>query len=166
MLYTTLRMLHILSGIFWAGSIMFVWIILFPSLKRARVPVFPVRRAIPGLMIPILSADGIVLFGTGIWMTVILRGGSLGTLLTTAWGWAVFISFLATLLLYVIMARVFPAGIRMVKLARETAGRTPTPEETEELNQSTRRFYGTMGSVPYFVLFALQVITMLILRYL
>ena len=166
MLYTTLRMLHILSGIMAVGGILYLWIVVYPVLKWGKVPAFSLRRVLSWYMGPYVGGSLIIILATGIWMTYMLGGNSFGSLLKTPWGWSIFISFLATLYILVTGFISAPAGRRMAKLARLTAGRTPTKEETQELNRLTKRFYRLMGTPTWYIVVVISLATMLILRYL
>lgn len=166
MIYTTLRMIHILLGMFFVCSMLFIFLILWPAMRRARLPAAPVKRAIPALMVPIMASSLIGVISTGMVMTLMLQGGSLSSLLRTAWGWSVFVSFLATLSIVVSISIVAPAGLRMARLDRLTRGRTPTSEEIEELNSLTRRFYSVADTKAMYVASFIALAAMLILRYL
>lgn len=166
MLYTTLRMLHILAGIFWGGSVFFLVWILFPALRRAKVPVFPVRRAIPARILPASMASLLVLLGTGVAMTLIIKGGSLGTMLTNKWGWAIFIAFVTTFVTIIAGFFLWPSGMRMAELDRTSRERPLTPDETRELNRCTKKYFGAVGTNTYYIVVFITIFSMLILRYL
>lgn len=166
MLYVTLRMFHILSGIFWGGSILFLVVVLFPALRRAKIPVFPVRRAIPAIILPASMASLLVLLSTGVAMTVILKGGSLSTLLTNKWGWAIVIAFVTTLVTIIGGLLLWPSGMRMAELDRTSRERPLTPDETRELNRCAKRYFGSVGTIGYYTVVFISIASMLILRYL
>jgi len=165
-LLITLRIIHVIFGIYLAGSYLFIVPILEPRLKRLGPAIQgPVMRAIVPIMSPVNGISFIIVIITGVAMTLILRWGSLGTLLVSGWGWAIIIGTVATLVVVVVgFGLLTPTGMRLDKLGRSIEGRAPTPSEAQELQRLSARmdFLSRLNLV--FVLIALA--TMLSARYL
>lgn len=82
-----LRIVHILSGVFVAGYYFLMVPIVMPRLKRLGPAIQgPVMQALMPILTPVMATSVILLLGTGIAMTLILRQGALDTLFTTGWG--------------------------------------------------------------------------------
>jgi len=87
-----LRIVHIVFGIYIAGSYLFLVPILEPRLKRLGPTIqSPVMRALMPILTPINAISFIIIIGTGLAMTLIMRSGALNTLFVTTWGWAMII---------------------------------------------------------------------------
>lgn len=136
-MYTTLQILHIIFGIFIGGSYLFLVPILEPRLKHLGPAIQgPVIRALMPILTPIYMVSFVIVFGTGIAMALITKQGSLGSLLTTAWGLDIVVGFIATTAAMVIgFGIIAPTGMRMGKLGDSIQGRAPTPEEGQKLQQ-------------------------------
>ncbi len=130
-----LRIVHIVFGIYIAGSYLFLVPILEPRLKRLGPAIQgPVMRALMPILTPINGISFIVIIGTGVVMTLIMRSGALNTLFVTAWGWAIIIGCAATVAAGVVgFGFLMPRGIRMDKQGRSIEGRAPTPDEGKQL---------------------------------
>ncbi len=161
-----LRILHILSGVFVAGYYFLMVPIVMPRLKRLGPAIQgPVMQALMPILTPVMATSVIILLGTGIAMTLILRQGALDTLFTTGWGWAIIIGLvLFVVALVVAYGFIVPAGLRMEKLGRSIQGRPPTPEEAQQLGRLATRVE-TLSWVN-FVLVVVILLDMLIARYL
>ncbi len=84
-MYTTLRLIHVIAGIFVGGTYLFLVPILEPRLKRLGPAIQgPVMSALMPILTPIMGASFVVLFGTGTAMTLMVRQGNLSQLVTTA----------------------------------------------------------------------------------
>ena len=102
-MYTTLRLIHIIAGIFVGGTYLFLVPILEPRLKRLGPAIQgPVIRAIMPVLTPVMGLSFIVLFGTGTAMTLLIRQGNLSQLVTTAWGWDILIGIIATIVICIV----------------------------------------------------------------
>ena len=165
-MYTTLRMIHIIAGIFVGGTYLFLVPILEPRLKRLGPAIQgPVMSAIVPILTPIMGASFVVLFGTGTAMTLMLRQGNLSVLVTTAWGWDILVGIIATLVIFVVgFGIITPTGIRLEKLSRSIEGRAPSPEEGQRL-QSLGAKIETLSRIN-FVFVVIAIVTMVIARYL
>lgn len=165
-MYTTLRMIHIIFGIFVGGSYLFMIPILQPRLKKLGPAIQgPVMRALMPIMTPIMGLSFIVIMGTGVAMTLMLRQGSLATLFTTGWGWDIIIGTVATVAAIVVgFGFLVPTGIRQERLGRSIGGRVPTPAEGKQLQQLSKKAE-TLSRVN-FTFIMIAVVTMVIVRYL
>ncbi len=165
-MYTTLRMIHVIAGIFVGGTYLFIVPILEPRLKRLGPAIqSPVMRALMPVLTPVMILSFIVLFGTGTAMTLLIRQGNLSQLVTTAWGWDILIGIIATILICIVgFGILMPTGMRMEKLGRSIEGRAPSPEEGQRLNQFSTRIEKLSRINFIFVVIALA--TMVIARYL
>ncbi len=165
-MYTTLRLIHIIAGIFVGGTYLFLVPILEPRLKRLGPAIQgPVMRAIVPVLTPLMALSFILLFGTGIAMTFLTRQGNLSQLVTTAWGWDILIGIIATIVVSIIgFGIIMPTGIRMEKLGQSIEGRAPTPEEGQRLHQLSTRIEKL--SRINFIFIVIALVTMVISRYL
>lgn len=165
-MYTTLRLIHVIAGIFVGGTYLFLVPILEPRLKRLGPAIqSSVMRALMPVLTPVMGLSFIVLFGTGTAMTLLIRQGNLSQLVTTAWGWDILIGIIATIIICIVgFGIITPTGIRMEKLGRSIEGRAPSPEEGQRLNQFSARIEKLSRINFIFVVIALA--TMVIARYL
>jgi len=136
-----LRIVHIIFGIYVAGSYLFMVPILEPRLKRLGPAIqSPVMRALMPILTPVNGLSFIIIIGTGVAMTLIMRSGALNTLFVTAWGWAMIIGLVATVAVIIVgFGFLAPRGLRMDKLGRSIEGRAPTPDEGKILHQLSAR---------------------------
>jgi len=119
----TLRIVHVLSAVFWVGTLLFNAFFLFPAITASGPSAGPVMAALQkrGMMV-VLPIVGVLTILSGYTMLWILSGGAIGAyaatrvgrVLTMAGGFAL-IGFVFGML----VAR--PAGIAAGKLAREVA---------------------------------------------
>ena len=164
-MYTTLRLIHVIAGIFVGGTYLFLVPILEPRLRRLGPAIQgPVMRAIVPILTPLMALSFIVLFGTGIAMTFLIREGNLSQLVTTAWGWVILIGIIATIAICIVgFGIIMPTGIRMEKLGQSIEGRAPTPEEGQRLHYLSTRIEKLSRINFVFIVIALG--TMVISRY-
>ena len=165
-MYTTLRLIHVIAGIFVGGTYLFLVPILEPRLRRLGPAIQgSVMSALMPILTPVMGLSFIVLFGTGTAMTLLIRQGNLSQLVTTAWGWVIFLGIIATIAICIVgFGIITPTGIRMEKLGRSIEGRAPTPEEGQRLHQLSVRIEKLSRINFVFVVIALA--TMVISRYL
>lgn len=160
-----LRLLHIVFGVFWAGSTFFLTLVLEPRLHKLGPAIQrPVMGGLMPVLTPFMLVSSLVTIGAGIGLTLSLRGGSLSTFLSTGWGWAILIGFVAATANFAIgFGVITPTGLRMKELAHRFAGRTPKPEETSQLDALSQRI--TFLSRVNFVLVLIAVGAMAAARY-
>ena len=165
-MYTTLRLIHVIAGIFVGGTYLFLVPILEPRLRRLGPAIQgPVMSALMPILTPVMAISFIVLLGTGTAMTFLIRQGNLSQLVTTAWGWVILIGIIATIAICIVgFGIIAPTGIRMEKLGRSIEGRAPTPEEGQRLHQLSTRIEKL--SRINFVFIVIAIATMVIARYL
>ena len=165
-MYTTIRLIHVIAGIFVGGTYLFLVPILEPRLKRLGPAIqSPVMSALMPILTPVMGTSFIVLFGTGTAMTLMLRHGNLSQLVTTAWGWDILVGIIATLAICVVgFGIITPTGIRLEKLSRSIKGRAPKPEEEQRLHRLGAKIEKL--SRINFVFVVIAIATMVIARYL
>ncbi|MEK7767114.1 MAG: hypothetical protein AAB368_12830 [bacterium] len=128
-----LRIVHVGLGTFWAGTVFFSSLILFPRLKRLGPGIEnPVMRSLMAVASPVMAASSVLVLVTGVALVHLM--GAFGSLLTTPWGQAISVGFAATALAIVVGASVLaPAGMRLDRILSGLGGRDPGPEETRTL---------------------------------
>ena len=98
--FVILRILHIVSGVFWAGSAIFLATILEPRLRALGPAVQgPLMRALIPVMVPAMLFSATITIAAGITLALRLRWDDLDSFLNTGWGWAILIGFVAAHLL-------------------------------------------------------------------
>ena len=164
-MYITLRMIHVIAGIFVGGTYLFLVPILEPRLRRLGPAIQgPVMSALMPILTPLMGLSFILLFGTGTAMTLMLRQGDLTSLVTTVWGLDILIGTVATIVICIIgFGNITPTGIRLEKLGRSIGKRAPTPEEGQQLHRLSARIEKLSRINFIFVVIAL--VTMVIARY-
>lgn len=134
-LMPVLRLLHIVFGVFWVGSVLYQTLILEPRLKTLGPQVQQsVMGALAPLIAPAMIVSSTTVFATGSLMTLTLRAGRLDSLLTSGWGMAIFTGFVATVASLVIgLGGLTPTGIRISRLGAQLAGQQPSLEQIATL---------------------------------
>ncbi|MBI4285222.1 MAG: hypothetical protein HY670_04910 [Chloroflexi bacterium] len=130
-----LRIVHIIFGIYLAGSYLFIVPILEPRLRRLGAAIHgPVMSALMPILTPINGASFVIVVGTGV--ALALSSRAFNSLFATAWGWTIIVGLVATLAAIVVgFGLLTPRGIRMDKLGRSVRGRAPTPQEGRQLQE-------------------------------
>jgi hypothetical protein len=160
-----IRLLHILFGVFWVGSVFFQMLILEPRL-RILGPKFrqPVMSAIMPILVPAMMLSGFTVFFSGILMTLAYRGGRIDTLLTSGWGLAMVIGFVATVGAMLIgLGGLTPTGIRLGRLGEQLNGQPPTPEQAATISRLSHRM--ELLSRADFTLLLIALVVMPLARY-
>ena len=134
--FVIVRVVHIGFGVFWAGSALFMAIILEPRL-RALGPAIqrPVMAALVPIMGPAMAISAIITMGAGVYLVIRLRGSRLDEFFDTGWGWAIFIGFVASVAAFAAGLTTMALANRMLRMGREMEGRPPTPEEAGQLQR-------------------------------
>lgn len=149
-----LRLLHIVFGVFWAGSAMFFALILQPRLVRLGPAIQgPVMAALVPVMSPTLLGSGAITIVAG--MTLAIRVRDIDTWFNTGWGWAILIGFLASIGAYSAGIAITVLAHRMVALGKAIQGRAPTPEEASEMERLATRLPRLGRSAAVMVIFAI-----------
>ena len=159
------RLLHVLFGVFWVGSVFFTVLILKPRLAKLG-PNFekPVMGALMPRVVPAMFTSAIIVFVTGSIITFNMRAGDLGSLLTTGWGLMISLGIVATLAaISVGLGGLTPTGIKMGKISGQLNGQPPTPAQATTLARLGRRM-DVLERVD-FVLVLIAVATMPLARF-
>jgi uncharacterized membrane protein len=158
-----LRTLHILFGIFWAGTTFFTTLILEPRLRRLGSGIQnPVMNALMPIITPLMMLSSLIVLGTGVVLTFSLWS-SMESLFTTTPGIILTAGFVLTVAAMTVgFGFLAPTGMRMGKLAKTLEGRAPSQEETAQLSMLSHRieFFSRIN----FVLILLSVLAMALLR--
>ena len=117
--FMSLRIVHIVSGAFWVGSALFMVLFLLPRLRRLA----PDTRdtLMDEVVRPWSSVVGVAAFVTiaaGITLALRLRWGHLDTFLSTGWGRAILIGFIAAILSAALGGR-FDSTLRRIRTGDE-----------------------------------------------
>lgn len=134
-----LRMLHIVFGMFWIGSDVFITFLLVPQL-RALGPAIerPVLRALFRVVPPFLMTSSVITVVAGVLLMGRMKAWSV--LFVSGWGMALFIGLVLTGVAMIVgFGIVPPITMRLEKLSRAIEGRTPTPDESRELDRLAQR---------------------------
>jgi uncharacterized membrane protein len=135
------RLIHVVFGVFWVGSVLFTVLILKPRLARLG-PAFekPVMGAIMPRVVPAMFASAFIVFISGSIITFNMRAGDLGSLLTTGWGLMIFVGILATIgAMSVGLGGLTPTGIRMARISDQLNGQPPNAAQAATLARLGRR---------------------------
>jgi uncharacterized membrane protein len=163
-----LRLVHVIGGVFWVGSVMFATFMLAPSLKALGPASGPVMNQLVKVrkMPIVMMASSILTVLAGIWLLMIDSAGQPGTFMRSGTGRTFSIGGALAILGFVIgMAVNLPASKRLAALGAAAAARggPPTAEESAEL----QRLQGRMGVASQIVMLLLVLATgaMAIARY-
>ncbi len=92
------------------------------------------------VLVPAQMISFVVMFGTGVALTLILRWGSFDTFWASGWGWAMLIGGALTVVVGIVgFGFVMPAGRRLERLGRSIHGRPPTADEAGQLSHLSER---------------------------
>jgi uncharacterized membrane protein len=162
-----LRLLHILSGAFWFGALIFSVRFLMPSLRAIGPAAGPVMAQLnQRRMSAAFMGAAFVNLGSGIWLMFIISGGAPGEWMKTGMGRTIGVGAACAILAMIIGMIVNPPAVkRMGQIASAAAqrGGPPSPEETAEVQRLQKR----MGSANVLVtiLLMLAVSAMAVARY-
>jgi uncharacterized membrane protein len=145
----TLRLLHILFGVYWVGSDVTLTFILLPRLKALGPSIErPVMRVLMKVIPPITTISAIITIVAGILLVGRLKGW--GILFSVGWGWAIFISLVLTGLAVIVGFGLLPlVAIKYEKLSQKLEAQTPNTDEGHRLDSLTRQvtIFGRLNSV-------------------
>ena len=163
-----LRLVHIIGGVFWVGSVMFATFMLAPTLKALGPASGPVMNQLVKVrkMPVVMMASSILTVVAGIWLLMIDAAGQPGVFMRSGTGRTLSIGGALAILGFVVgMAVNLPASKRLAALGAAAAARggPPTAEESAEL----QRLQGRMGVASQIVMVLLVLATgaMAIARY-
>ena len=138
-----LRLVHIISGVFWVGSVLFATVLLMPSVKGAGPSGAAIMKELGQRKMPLwMMASAILTIAAGIWLIIIDSGGSPGVWMQSGAGRAFgFGGGLAIVTMIFGMAINAPTANRMSAVAAAVAkrGGPPTAEEAAELQRLQSR---------------------------
>jgi uncharacterized membrane protein len=137
----SLRILHVVFGTFWVGTDIFATFLLIPrlralSLETERAVMGTLSRSLP----PVLTFSSIVTVITGVWLAAMFRGWNVSWVLASNWSVTMLVAFIGTMAAVVIgFALLGPLTARYEKLRRVAEGKSPTPEESRQLQRVAAR---------------------------
>jgi hypothetical protein len=133
--FVVARLLHIVFGGFWAGSAMFMAVILEPRL-RALGPAIqgPVMAALTPVLIPVMLISATITIVSGGYLTEKLWV-DVDFFFDSGWGRAIFIGLIATAVAYASGVTTSFQGKKMIRMGAAIQGRPPTPEELGSLTK-------------------------------
>ena len=100
-----LRLLHIVSGAFWVGAILFTAFILRPRLMSPESGANRrLRQSIDRAVNSSTGIAGLITVAAGIGLALRLRWGHLDTFFNSGWGFAILIGFIAAMCAFVLGA--------------------------------------------------------------
>jgi hypothetical protein len=163
-----LRLIHILSGTFWYGTLIFTTRFLMPSLLAVGPAAGPVMAQLQQRKLTLAMMGAAILnVGSGIWLMFIVSGGDIGAWMHTGMGRTLGIGGgLAILALIAGMILNPPTLKRLAVIAGAVAkrGGPPTPAEAAEIARLQKRL--ALGSIIPAILLTLTVSAMAVARYL
>ncbi len=140
-----LRIVHIGFGVFWVGTGIFFTFIFMPRLRAEGAAVqASIWRIIMSAEI-VFPVSALLVIGSGVAIALTVKWGVLDTWFVSAWGYAILIGFIATLIGVVVSIRREGLARRTTQLAKSLEGREPSPEEASEMESLHAQM--TAGSV-------------------
>jgi uncharacterized membrane protein len=162
-----LRLLHILSGAFWFGAVMFSVRLLMPSLRAAGPAAGPIMAQLnQRKMSTVFMGAAILNLVSGIWLIFISSGGAPGEWLKAGMGRTIGVGAVCAILAMILGAIVNPPAVkRMGQIAAVAAkrGGPPSPEEAAEIQRLQMRMSRANAFVA--ILLTLAVSAMAVARY-
>jgi uncharacterized membrane protein len=162
-----LRLLHILSGAFWFGAVIFSVRFLAPSLRAVGPAAGPVMAQLNQRKMSLaFMGAAIVNLVSGIWLMYIVSGGAPGEYMKTGMGRTIGAGAACAILAMIVGMIVNPPAVKrigQIAAAAAQRGGPPSPEEAAEMQRLQKR----MGSANVFVsiLLTLAVAAMAVARY-
>ena len=167
-MFTILRLIHIVFGVFWVGSVLFTTVVLMPSMRAAGPSGVTVMKELGRRRLPlIMMGSALLTVGAGIWLMIILASGDPAVWMRSGTGRAFSMGGgLAILALVLGMAINAPTARRMSAIgeAVDKRGGPPTADEAKQLQQLQSRM--ATASVLVAVLLLLATAAMAVARYL
>src|SRR5215471_12520693 len=130
-----LRLVHIVFGVFWVGSVLFATFVLMPTLKGAGPPGMAIMKDLGKRMSLIMAVSAILTLGAGIWLMMILSGGAPGVWMQSTTGRTFMIGGALAILAFLLGISInAPAASRMSAIGEAIAkrGGPPTPDEASQ----------------------------------
>ena len=161
-----LRLIHIIFGVFWVGSVLFVTAMLLPSIRRAGPSGAAIMNELGRRMPLIMMGSALLTVGSGIWLMTIVSGGDVEAWMQSSMGRTFGTGgALAILAIVLGMAINAPTARRMSAIGAAVAkrGSPPEPGEAAELQRLQSRM--GMASVLVAILLVLATGAMAVARY-
>lgn len=163
-----LRLLHILSGAFWYGTLIFSARFLMPSLRAAGPAAGPIMAQLNQRRMPLaMMGAGIINVASGVWLMFIVSGGAPGEWMQSGMGRTLGVGGALAILALVIGMIMNPlAAKRLGEIAAAAAkrGGPPPPEEVAGVARLQKRL--GVGTIIVATLMTLAVSAMAVARYL
>ena len=162
-----LRLLHILSGAFWFGALMFTVRFLMPSLRAVGPAAGPVMVQLNqrGLTAAFMGA-AFVNLGSGIWLMFIVSGGTPGEWMKSGMGRTIAAGAACAILAMIVGMIVNPPAVKrlgQIAAAAAKRGGPPSPEEAAEVQRLQQRM--ARANVFVVILVTLALSAMAVARY-
>lgn len=168
-MFIVLRLVHILTGVFWVGALVFIAGFLMPAVRATG----PAGGAVMGQVMQVrklhryMTSAGLLNILSGFCMVYVLAGSLGFQWFTIGMGRAIGIGALLTL-----VATVFglvvnaPTAQRVAKLAAsfQSAGRAPTPDEASQMQALQQRL--SRAAIAVTIMLVLAAACMAVARYL
>ncbi|MDA1349143.1 MAG: hypothetical protein O3A47_09825 [Chloroflexi bacterium] len=136
--FVVLRIGHILSGVVWAGSAIFLAAILEPRLRTLGPEVQGrVMAALAPVLGPVLGTSALLTIAFG--LTLVIRLKRFDNLLDTNWGLAISVGFVASILAFASGIITMITSRKLIGMGESIVGRPPTPEEVGRIGQLATR---------------------------
>lgn len=138
-LIIALRLVHILAGIFWVGTTLFLAFFLAPALASAG----PAGGAVMGGlqrrgMMTVLPVSALLTIGSGAWLYQLVSGGSIAAFMRTSVGATLAGAATLALVTFVLgMAVARPAAMAAARLSQELSTATDEAERARRLERLT-----------------------------
>jgi uncharacterized membrane protein len=136
-LIIVLRLIHILAGIFWVGTTLFLAFFLAPALGSAGPAAGPVMGGLQRRgMMTALPVSALLTLGSGIWLYQLVSGGSIAAFMRSSVGATLAGSGTLALLAFMLgMAVARPAALAAVRLNQELGTVTDDAERARRQEQ-------------------------------
>ncbi len=163
-MYDILRLFHIIFGIYVGGMYIFLTWMLVPKLHKLGPDIErSVLRSVMSVASPTASVSLIALFITGVWMTLLIKGGDIGSIFSTSWGIWIFIGFVASLIYAILgFGVLLPKGIRMENILKASDNGKLSKKASDEVDGIISRVK-SVEKINFFLVM-LAILSMMIAR--
>ena len=162
-----LRLAHVLFGVFWVGSVLFIAILLMPSVRAAGPAAGAVMAQLAQRkMSLIMMGTAFVTIASGVWLMMLVSAGAPGAWMRSGMGRTISLGAALSILTLVFgMAVNAPTATRIgaINQAVGKRGGPPTPDEAAQLARLQARL--GISSRVVAVLLVLATATMAVARY-
>lgn len=168
LLLLAMRLLHIGLGVFWAGTVFFTAVFLFPALNEtgpdgAKVGAALARRRFLSIMPPVA---GLTIL-SGLWLYWRVSGGFQPTFMRSGMGVALGLGAAAAITAFVIgLAVMRPAMAQAAALMQSAAQAAPADQQAQFAKAQALRQRGFQAGRAVAVLLTVTVLAMALARYL